>query len=533
MKAIKDEVLIIGGGPVGLTAGLNLLRYGVKCRILEKMTIEPTSSKGLMLTPASMQVFDQLSIAQSLIRKGAIVSNANLYWESHRLYKLAFQDINSKFNYLFFLPQCETEKTMRKSFIDMGGVFEQGKELIDILPQEDQSSIVTIKDTSGALEFLRYHYVVAADGSRSQVAKMLKIDSDEQYPDFMHFLLGDFVVKWDGGDLTESHYFINEESYMIVLPLKPGYHRVFFKGQGLLEEGWKPTLAWYQEVASKASPPGFELSDPIWLSAVRHHAKVRKEFSIGNTFLIGDAAHSFSPMGGQGMNTGIQDAFNLSWKLAYVVKGWANAKLLGTYHEERYSVAMQTTESVMANTRIICREDKSLDGALGHMLPKKENVNFLRQQLPMIMSGLSHFYGTKKTQTDNETKDWTGHMVPPVTLKDKISVIYHKTKHTMLVFCDDALNQKNIKALNKLGERYKAIDIRYVGHIEINNKEISSLPNDISIATKNAFGLQEGIIIIRPDQYIAHQLPLHEIDAIDYFLSPVLKVSKDLSVATI
>ncbi len=533
MNVITDEILIVGGGPVGLTTGLNLRRYGVKCRIIEKMTIEPESSKGLMLTPASMQVFDQLGVAHSLIKKGAIVSNANLYWESRRLYKLRFQDINSKFNYLFFLPQCETEKTLRKAFIDLGGVFEQGKELVDILPQKDQSSIVSIKNTSGKMELLHYQFVVAADGARSGVAKKLGIASDEQYPDFMHFLLGDFAVKWDSGDLTESHYFINEESYMIVLPLKPGYHRVFFKGQGVLEKDWEPTLAWYQEVASKVAPPGFELSDPIWLSAVRHHAKVKKQFSLGNTFLVGDAAHSFSPMGGQGMNTGIQDAFNLSWKLAYTVKGWANSKLLDTYHDERHNVALQTTESVMANTRVICREEKNLNGPLGHMLPKRENINFIRRQLPMMMSGLSHCYGSNNDKADKNTKDWTGHMVPPDTLNDETSAIYHNTKHTMLIFCNAPLKMKDIQTLNELCERYKAIDMRYVGYQDINNKNISSLPHDISVVTKHAFELDQGILIIRPDQYVACQLPLHEIDSIDYFLSPMLKVFKELSASTI
>ena len=386
MKDDLSPVLIVGGGPVGLTTGISLRRYGVPCRVIEQRTAPSDTSRGLMLTPASLHIYDRLGVAQILCEHAYRVAHANLYWRGRRMYRLPFGAMPTPFNYLLMRPQPETERILLDRYLALGGCYEAGVELRTL--RADANGVeVELQGPSG-MSRGRYAYVVGADGSRSTVRRALDIPTVQEKPDFMRFVLGDFKVSWPSGDLGETHYFVSDEGFMIVLPLKPGYHRVFFKGPGARTQVVLDAH-WFQAMARVLAPSDFVLSDPIWVSSVPHHAKVAQQFRQGRVYLVGDAAHSFSPMGGQGMNTGIQDAFNLSWKLALRCRGLGSERLLDSFHTERHGAATAVTTSVMSNTRLICREDCDPQGPLKSFLPRRENVKFLRHLLPRLMSGLA------------------------------------------------------------------------------------------------------------------------------------------------
>lgn len=436
-KNHKAPVLIVGGGPVGLTIGIVLQQYGINCVIIEKRKALAVESKGLMLSPASLHIFDRLGVIEALEQQAYKVGHANLYWNGKRMYRLPFHKMETPFNYLIMLPQPITESVLRDRFEALGGTFHTGTELVDII-QGDQNVFASLKQ--GGKEFgISCDHLVGADGTKSRVRNVLGIQSALTTPDFMHFILGDFKVDWKSGNLEETHYFINEECFMIVLPLDDKYHRVFFKGEGYINKDDQIDLERIQAVAKKIAPSDFILSKPKWLSSVNHHSNIASTFVSGKVYLAGDAAHSFSPMGGQGMNTGLQDAYNLGWRLALVIQQKAPQDFLQQYNSERHAVAEATTASVMSNTRLICREDTDLNGPLKHFLPNRENVSFLNDTLPKLMSGLLLSYpaASQKVEQSYFASNYSGRLVPLQSQVSEFKHLFDPLYYTLLIFNPD------------------------------------------------------------------------------------------------
>lgn len=519
---LSPEVLIVGGGPVGLTTGINLRRYGVPCRVIEQRTGPSDTSRGLMLTPASLHVYDRLGVAQTLCEHAYHVAHANLYWQGRRMYRLPFGAMPTPFNFLLMRPQPETERILLDRYLALGGCYEAGVEL-RTLRAEANGVEVELQGPSGT-STRRYAHLVGADGSRSTVRRALDIPTVQEKPDFMRFVLGDFKVSWPSGHLEETHYFVSDEGFMIVLPLKPGYHRVFFKGPGVHTQ-IVLDAHWFRAMAGALAPSDFVLSDPIWISSVPHHAKVAQQFRQGRAYLVGDAAHSFSPMGGQGMNTGIQDAFNLSWKLALRCHGLGSERLLDSFHAERHGAATAVTANVMSNTRLICREDCDPQGSLKSFLPRRQNVKFLRHLLPRLMSGLATAHSQGAFVAGPGAR-WAGKMAEPSTLADRFRGLYSDIWFTLLVFNRTQLGYPGVKALNALASAAACpIEIRLLGQDE---SCLTTTPSvrwmgSLGEAVMNAFDVPDGtLLLVRPDLYVGCECSASALGPLRQFLAQYL-----------
>ncbi|WP_281559340.1 FAD-dependent monooxygenase [Thalassomonas sp. RHCl1] len=381
LQEIEQEVLIVGGGPTGMITALQLHRFGIPFRIIEVRTEKCSGSKALSVNPAALDMLADLGITESLLPQGQKNQIVNLMYNDKRMFKLDFNRISATHPYFLMLPQPVTEAAIENRLNELGYEIERGTELVS-LEQNEHGAQATCKGVNGE-DTRQYRYIVGCDGANSKTRQQVGLPFDGYNYD-LHFILADVKVKWDR-DLTQSYYYIKEQGFIIVLPLMEGYHRIVIKADGKIPDNYQPGLEDFQ-AAIAALDVDIEISEPTWMSAAPFYNRATSTFRRGNVFVAGDAAHLFSPIGGFGMNTGIGDAFNLGWKLGYVMSGAGSDALLDSYAQERHWNAEQLLKLTDLNTSMIAGLDRHGEQDEAKFLPKVANRDFIKA-FPQISAG--------------------------------------------------------------------------------------------------------------------------------------------------
>ena len=340
MKNNDLQVLIVGAGPTGLTLACDLARRKIRFRLVDKASAFFVGSKGKGLQPRSLEVFDDLGIVEDLLRLGRFHLPIRAY-DGYKL--LVERDMHggrhptpaTPYASPLIIPQWRVEETIRKLLRDVGGTVELATELVSL--RQDGHGVVATLKRENSEEAIRCEYLVAADGGRSFVRKFLEVPfAGETWKDERMYV-GD--VRLRGLDREAWHSWPNHPDGWLALCPLPSTDTYQLQAQVPPGEEQEPSLELYQRIVNERSGrTDIQLTDAPWLSLYRVNVRMASRFRIGRVFLAGDAAHVHSPAGGQGMNTGIQDAYNLGWKLESVCKG-APQSILDTYEEERLPVA--------------------------------------------------------------------------------------------------------------------------------------------------------------------------------------------------
>jgi 2-polyprenyl-6-methoxyphenol hydroxylase-like FAD-dependent oxidoreductase len=335
------RVLIAGGGPTGLVLACDLLRRGADMRIIEKAQQPPTGSRGEGLQPRSLEVFDDLGVLDAVLAESTDYptirryANGNLVWEG-RMHEPQEPTESVPYPNIQMIAQPRVEHVLRERLGQLGGRVEQGVELVGFAQDEDG---VTATLSTG--ERLTVDYLVGADGGRSFVRKHLGVGFEGETYETERMIVGDVRADGLGRDYWHTWAHASKEGkWLAMCPLPGGdIFQIVFPVDA--DEEPELTVDAMQRVVDEATGgTGIRLRDAPWLSLYRPNIRMVDRFRVGRVFLAGDAAHVHSPAGGQGLNTGIQDAYNLGWKLAAVLAG-APAELLDTYEEERLPVAAE------------------------------------------------------------------------------------------------------------------------------------------------------------------------------------------------
>jgi 2-polyprenyl-6-methoxyphenol hydroxylase-like FAD-dependent oxidoreductase len=337
------SVLIVGAGPTGLTLALSLRRHGIAARVIDKLAAPANLSKALAVWPASLEVLSGLGVGADFAQASVPMQGVVFGDGAERLARVSMENgIDSAYPQPILLPQSETESILAARLTQMGGVVQRGVELIALNEQADMVD-VTLRHADGRTETARAAWVIGADGAKSAVRHALGIEFEG---DTEHdaYWLGD--VRIDGAQLDAHsiHIWWHDGGTVALFPFEHGVWRVISRrhGDDMKDDGDDPpTLEQLQRKITRHGPPGARLSEPGWLSTFRINERLAARYrGAARVFLAGDAAHIHSPAGGQGMNTGIQDAANLGWKHAYVMQGRGHqATLLDSYEAERRPVA--------------------------------------------------------------------------------------------------------------------------------------------------------------------------------------------------
>ncbi len=337
------EVLIVGAGPTGLTLACDLLRRGVDVRIVDRSPGFRRWSRGKGVQPRTMEVFDDLGIAEAALAAGRVDHRLRLYAGGALAADLAVPARPPRpgvpYPNLLILPQWRTEELLRERLAALGGTVELGREVTGVVPGEDGVTATVADRATGTRARVRAAFVVGCDGGRSAVREgaglVLRRAGKAE-----HFVLGD--VRIDGLPTDGSSFaWFDGDRYLAADPLDgTGTWQVQASvrpdAAGRLEPA---SLPLFRRLFAERGFPDVHLHDATWLSDFSPAVGVVDRYRAGRVLVAGDAAHVHSPAGGQGLNTGVQDAYNLGWKLALVLRGRAPDRLLDTYGEERAPVA--------------------------------------------------------------------------------------------------------------------------------------------------------------------------------------------------
>ncbi|MEP9379524.1 FAD-dependent monooxygenase [Aquabacter sp. CN5-332] len=339
MSKSTPSVLIVGAGPTGLTLATSLQRQGVSFRIVDKLPVAAPVSKALAVWSGSLEAFAALGVADDFIATGIRMSHIRVGDGAHELAAMPIAEgVDSAFPFTLIVPQSKTEEILAAHLAKAGLAVERGVELVDYVEIGDTVR-ATLKHPDGTQETVDTLFLVGCDGARSVVRHKTGI-AFEGYTEPQTFILSD--TRIDGPlDPTSIYIWWSSAGSIALFPVVPGVWRTFaMRDEPAGEE--PPTLEEIQSHIEASGPPGIKVHDASWLSTFRVNERLAAGYRKGRVFLAGDAAHIHSPAGGQGMNTGIQDAVNLGWKIASVLAGRGDAEaLLDSYEAERRPVARE------------------------------------------------------------------------------------------------------------------------------------------------------------------------------------------------
>ncbi len=337
---MNAKVLVIGAGPVGLTMAAELARYGVAVRIVDKAAGRTDKSKALVVWSRTLELLDRAGCAEALVAAGHKVTAANIFAEGRTIGHVELAGVASPYPFALMLPQSETERLLEAHLSGLGVAVERGVEALRFT--EIEAGVATVlRHADGAEETVETEWLIGCDGAHSAVrhALGLTFEGDTLQTDW---ILADAHIFGFTTPDTELSLFWHADGVLAFFPISPGRYRMIADiGQSKGEHPANPTLDEVQAIVDRRGPGGLRLSDPIWLSGFRINERKVKEYRSGRVFVAGDAAHVHSPAGGQGMNTGMQDAINLAWKLALVRAGRGSEALLASYSLERGAVGEQ------------------------------------------------------------------------------------------------------------------------------------------------------------------------------------------------
>jgi 2-polyprenyl-6-methoxyphenol hydroxylase-like FAD-dependent oxidoreductase len=345
---MNTEILVVGAGPVGLTLALSLRRQGLSVRIVDKSAARTDKSKAVVIWPRTLELLDIQGCAQAFVDAGVQARGARILGEGRELVHAHFDLARSAFPFALLIPQSETERLLEQLLAAAGVQVERQVELLAFDDDSRQVS-ATLRHADGREERTTAAWLAACDGAHSTVRHALGLAFDGDTMD-TGWILADVQID---GDLPNDLMTIGwqPEGVMAYFPMGGRRFRVIAEA-GSASDTSDPTLAQVQALIDSRGPHGLLAHDPVWLSHFRINERKIKDYRHGRIFLAGDAAHIHSPAGGQGMNTGMQDAFNLAWKLALVHGGKAAPALLDSYSTERSAIGDQVLSSTGRMTRV-------------------------------------------------------------------------------------------------------------------------------------------------------------------------------------
>lgn len=345
-KIIQNDydVLIVGAGPCGLTLGLQLARYGVKFQIIDKQPALPTHSLSYALQASTLETLSNLGVGEGLMQLGVAVRKVNAYINGKPSFDIDFrQTPPSPFPFMLTVDQANIEKMLAATLQQQGSHISWNAELQSLKQSKTGVTAEIIQD--GKKITTTASWVVGCDGGDSAVRNVLNIPlQGNTYKE--KFIVADLAIDW-GLAKNESHVFLHPSDLFMATPLPNGLYRVITTQDGIEHKGEitvKDLLFKFQKLV----PAQGVLTNPVWMKAFEVQRRLAPQLRVNRVFLAGDAAHVHSPIGSQGLNTGIQDAYNLGWKLGFHVNGLANDKLLDSYQSERLDVS----KAVLANTNM-------------------------------------------------------------------------------------------------------------------------------------------------------------------------------------
>jgi 2-polyprenyl-6-methoxyphenol hydroxylase-like FAD-dependent oxidoreductase len=346
----ERDVLVVGAGPTGLTLASELMRHGASVLLIDQLAAPVVYSKAAVVHARTMELFDAMGAVEPMLERSRVVHGANVYAGGRRVAHVGMDGlIDSPYPHAYGISQRDTEEVLAQHLSRLGVQVERGA-CLESFTQDEAGVRAAVRARGGEREEIRARWLVGCDGAHSTVRKALGF-SFEGAPYEERIVQADvrldFAQRFEDDEIL---VFLDDRGPAALFPLfKDGRYRVILFEEGDSPSDSDPPIEIFQR-GLDARGVRATVSDPAWTVAFRIHHRHVERLREGRVFLAGDAAHIHSPVGGQGMNTGIQDAVNLAWKLALTARGRARPPLLDSYEPERLPVIralLSTTDRAM------------------------------------------------------------------------------------------------------------------------------------------------------------------------------------------
>jgi len=378
----STEVLIVGAGPTGLTLATALRGRGIDAVVIDRAAEMAGTSRAAVIHARTLELLEPVGVTDELVSRGSIVPRFSVRDGDRSLITIDFDELPTQHPYTLMLPQDETEAILRARLKELGGAVHQSCELASL--QQDADGVKAMLTDGRAIHA---DYVVGADGMHSTVREHAGIGfTGAAYAD--SFVLADVRLDWDLSAAEVMLYFA-PAGLVVIAPLPGGRHRIVATVDEAPET---PDRAFVQAILDERGPKRrpARVDEVIWSSRFRVHHRLADTYRDGRVFLAGDAAHVHSPAGGQGMNTGIQDAIALAARLGDVLRDDAAEQTLERYEAERRPVAAQVVHLTDRLTALATVRGTSRRRARNALLRSLDHIPAVNRKLAMNLSGLVH-----------------------------------------------------------------------------------------------------------------------------------------------
>lgn len=515
MPEVKP-VLIVGAGPTGMTAAMELARFRVPVRIVDKLPTPSTTSRALAVQARTLELFEQRGLIQEMLRIGNPGTAATIYGNGKCLGKVHLGEIKSRYNYILLISQGETERILREQLARQGVLIERGTEMIKFSQLESDSQLelnggvaAVLRNSEGSLEELEAAYLISAEGAHSTVRRTLNL----QFQGKSHrqsYALADLHLDGDIPD-DELSIFTAEHGFLGVFPMGNRHFRFIATDPEKHEKtDDEPTLEELQKIYDSDSHIPVRLRDMTWSSRFRINSRMLDTLRERRIFFGGDAAHVHSPAGGQGMNTGVQDMIDLSWKLAMVWHGKATPELLNTYEEERLPIIRSIVSRTEAATDALNSDNPIVHQLITHIAPVLLNTHFVQQLSTGLISEVAANYRASSLSQTHHARGAlrAGDRVPSMDVlvwnldassdtrsrEAHLYEILDPSRFTLLVAGGESTTDLPPTWKEQLSPWHGLLKLQY----------IAPVPNQLEAKVQfdRAFGSAQSLVLVRPDSYL-------------------------------
>ena len=544
----QPDTLVVGAGPTGLTLAIELARRGVPFRIIDREAERTKTSRAIGTQARTVEVFRLMGIPESALEPAARPRALRFAERDRTLARITFGDGPPGAPRLISMDESDTERVLEQRLEQLGGRVDRSTQLLGFRFDGERVT-ATLQGPNGTSE-LETRFLVGADGAHSTVRRGAGIAFvGDAYPE--RFLLADLDLDWDLPH-DEGHIWIGDDGlvaaiplpgerrYRVIVPLPPAYGGKEYESEAEIAAEAETLLG------QRTGVPLRRVGDPVWASAFRIQRRQADRYRWGPVFLAGDAAHVHSPVGGQGMNTGIQDAFNLGWKLALAARDQAAPGLLDTYQAERHPIARGVLRGTHLGTRLFLAQNSLMRAVREYVVPAIVDIPPVRHRILGAVSQLTINYRGSPLSVDADNREegrrWlhrnargprAGDRVPdatlidacgstPVALFDLIS-----QRWVLLIFPGDEVREETAGALERVSRQISeavgdAVHTYLVLDTAGSGGATGTMLLDPSRKIADVFGARQGLVaLMRPDGYLGYRGRLDQSGELASYLARV------------
>jgi 2-polyprenyl-6-methoxyphenol hydroxylase-like FAD-dependent oxidoreductase len=506
--------LVVGAGPVGLTMAAQLHHHSLNCRIIDQCATPSDKSKALVLWARSLEMLDDLGIAGHFVAAGRFLDAATIYSRGRALAHVPFAATGTQYPRPLMIAQSETERLLVEHLRSVGISVERSVTLTGFVDQGDHI-LATIQHDGGLQEQVRCAWLLGCDGAHSTTRKTLGLEfTGVAEPN--DWILADCRVE---GPLppNELSFFWHHHGILGFFPFADRCRIIADMGVARTPtKAPDPSLAEVQRIVDERGPRNLRLAEPHWLASFRINERKVAHYGRGRVLLAGDAAHIHSPAGGQGMNTGMQDAWNLAWKLALVESGRAPVVLLDSYSPERSAIGARVLREASRMTRMVMLRNPIAQYLRNRIMGVVSRLTAFRRSMVHYLTELWVHYPDSPLNGENGT--WANGIRPGDRLPDAIlrepgserevrllNIVHGPRFHLLLLPGGDQSDMESIR--ERITKSYADV-IRT--HLIVTTASEGQPPGTTWLDRDGAVAKLLGargpaIALVRPDGYLAYR----------------------------